>query len=88
MENAMVTALPVDLMPRDLNVMASRYELTAAEAEVTRLLAQGNSLATIAQTTGRTMATVRSHLKSVFMKTGTHRQVELVVLVNACVNSL
>lgn len=86
MENTTVTAPPVDLIPLDLSVMASRYELTAAEAEVTGLLAQGNSPATIAQTTGRTMATVRSHLKTIFMKTGTHRQVELVVLVNAFAN--
>ncbi|MCG8392806.1 MAG: helix-turn-helix transcriptional regulator [Pseudomonadales bacterium] len=66
----------------NLKVMAERYGLTVAEREVVGLLAQGVSLADIAESTGRSRETVRSHLKAVFMKTGTHRQVELVVLVN------
>lgn len=88
MVNAMVTTPPGGLKPQGLREMAARYGLTAAEVEVTGLLAQGDSLSAIAASTGRTRETVRTHLKSIFMKTGTHRQVELVILANASLNRL
>ena len=60
------------------------FGLTPAEARLTRLLAQGASLGEAADLLGVREATVRSRLKSVFLKTGTHRQAELIgVVLNA-----
>lgn len=70
----------VNRQPSKMQAMAERYGLTVAEREVVGLLVQGCSLADIAESTRRSRETVRSHVKSVFTKTGTHRQVELVVL--------
>ena len=64
------------------------YDLTHAEAELVRLIAEGNSLEQVATARGVTMNTVRSQLKQVFSKTETSRQGELVHLVLAGVASL
>ncbi len=61
---------------RDL--LESHYGLTPAEAEVAKRLAQGNDLAHIASHNRTTLHTVRNQLKSIFAKTGTSRQAELV----------
>jgi DNA-binding CsgD family transcriptional regulator len=52
--------------------------LTPAEAGLVAALVGGNSLAQYATRTGRSLGTLRAQLKSVFAKTGTHRQAELV----------
>ena len=57
------------------------YQLTRKEARVAALIAQGESVDTIAKTLRITPNTVRSHLKHVFSKTDTERQAELVHLV-------
>ena len=64
-------------------VLETLYDLTHAEAELVRLVAEGNSLEQVAKTRGVTMNTVRSQLKQVFSKTATSRQGELVHLVLA-----
>ncbi|MBK7416515.1 MAG: hypothetical protein IPJ38_16925 [Dechloromonas sp.] len=56
------------------------YGLTRAEAELTVLLAQGESLEAIAATRTVKFDTVRTQLRTVYKKTGTHRQGELVCL--------
>lgn len=56
------------------------YGLTRAEAELTVLLAQGESLEAIASARTVSLDTVRTQLRTVFKKTGTHRQGELVCL--------
>lgn len=61
------------------------FGLTEAEARVSALLAQGESIVGIAQTVHRSRETVKSHLKSVFRKTNTARQGELVALLSASV---
>ena len=61
-------------------VFARRYQLTAAQAKVCALVYGGRSLATIADTLNVSENTVRSHLKQIFQKTGTHGQMELVHL--------
>jgi DNA-binding CsgD family transcriptional regulator len=53
-------------------------QLTHAEADLARLLAEGLSLEEISRERGVTMNTTRTHLKHVFAKTGTSRQSELV----------
>jgi DNA-binding CsgD family transcriptional regulator len=59
-------------------VLMARYGLTPTEASVARLLAAGAGLERIARALEISMNTVRGHLKQIFVKTGTHRQVELV----------
>ena len=62
-------------------VLEILYQLTPAEGELVRLIAEGRSLEEVAAERGVTMNTVRSQLKQVFSKTGTSRQGELVHLV-------
>lgn len=63
---------------RDLAI--ELFSLSAREAEVVGLICQGRSLREISGTLGVVPDTVRYHLKSIFEKTGTHRQVDLVAL--------
>lgn len=61
-------------------VLRRAFDLTNAEAEVMRALAEGHSLAAIAALRGRSVATLRAQLKSVMAKTETTSQSELVRL--------
>ncbi len=61
--------------------------LTASEARVASLLANGYSADTIAARLGVSLPTVRTHLQHVFSKTDTSRQTELVMLINAIPSS-
>jgi DNA-binding CsgD family transcriptional regulator len=69
---------------RDANPLQSRVQrafcLTSAEVRLTAALAEGTSLKEYAASAGITEGTARVQLKSVFAKTGTHRQAELVAL--------
>jgi DNA-binding CsgD family transcriptional regulator/PAS domain-containing protein len=56
------------------------YGLTSREARVAALLTGGASLADTAAALGISMHTARTHLRSVFRKTETRRQSELVAL--------
>jgi DNA-binding CsgD family transcriptional regulator len=69
-------------------VLEGLYDLTPAEAELLRLLAEGHSLEEVADRRGVTINTARSQLKQVFAKTDTRRQGELVRLVLTGVASL
>jgi DNA-binding CsgD family transcriptional regulator len=69
-------------------VLEGLYDLTPAEADLLRLLAEGRSLEEVAEQRGVTMNTARSQLKQVFAKTDTRRQGELVRLVLTGVASL
>ncbi len=57
-----------------------RLGLTAAEAEVAAKLAQGASVAEIADSRSVSSETVRVQLKSIYAKTGVHNQAQLVAL--------
>jgi DNA-binding CsgD family transcriptional regulator len=64
----------------DAATVAHAFALTDREAAVTCLLADGAALADVAFRLGMQLGTVRVHLRSVFAKTGTNRQAELVAL--------
>jgi DNA-binding CsgD family transcriptional regulator len=64
--------------PPDLCQM---FGLTKSEAATVAALAQGHNPREIAKTRRIGYQTVRTHLRSVFAKTGTRRQAELVALV-------
>ena len=63
------------------DVLASVYRLTPAETRILLRIAQGDTTAEIAHSTGIAMNTVRTHLLRLFAKTGARRQAELVKLV-------
>jgi DNA-binding CsgD family transcriptional regulator len=63
------------------NVLCQMHGLTAAEARIASMLADGRSLNEICEILEIKQNTARSHLKQVFSKTGTSRQGELVKLI-------
>lgn len=61
--------------------LRERYGLTATEAAVAFHAARGKGVAAVATALAIGQGTVRSHLKRVFEKTGTHRQAELAWII-------
>ncbi|WP_158237556.1 helix-turn-helix transcriptional regulator [Bradyrhizobium forestalis] len=64
----------------DPTLIGQAFDLTPAESRLAALLATGASLAGAAEQLRISRETARNHLKSVFSKTGAHRQPELVKL--------
>jgi DNA-binding CsgD family transcriptional regulator len=64
-----------------LTTLRQAFQLTPSEARLALCLAGGKSLEEAAQEMAIAQETARSHLKSVFRKTATHRQGELIALV-------
>jgi DNA-binding CsgD family transcriptional regulator len=62
----------------DTKVLEGLFDLTAAEAAIARDLANGMTIASIAKARGASPNTVRVQVKSIFGKTGIHRQADLV----------
>jgi DNA-binding CsgD family transcriptional regulator len=62
------------------NLLSSAFGLSPAEARLASFLADGASLDEAAHQFGISRETIRNQLKSVFAKTDTHRQSELVAL--------
>lgn len=67
--------------PAALDLAARRFGLTAAETQVLSALAAGLTPDQIAVLRGTGRETVRAQLRSLFTKTGTHRQTQLIRLV-------
>jgi DNA-binding CsgD family transcriptional regulator len=63
-----------------VEAVAAVFGLTAGEIHVAERLLTGRTPAEIAEDLALAMSTVRSHLKSIFAKTGTSRQSDLVRL--------
>lgn len=63
-------------------VFAQFYGLTRAEARLAEMLAAGESLVDAADKLGVAQSTVRSQLKTIFAKTSTNRQSDLVRLMS------
>jgi DNA-binding CsgD family transcriptional regulator len=68
--------IPLEQMLRQL------YRLTKGEASVAQLVLYGEGVQAISDRLSLSNATVRTHLRSIFTKTGTHRQAELVRLLS------
>lgn len=64
----------------DRDLLIRLFGLTRAEAEVALRVLRGDGLRPISDELTLSLATVKTHLQRVFMKTGTHRQAELVRL--------
>jgi DNA-binding CsgD family transcriptional regulator len=71
---------PNDRPKLDVNLLAELLNLTRRQAMLTALLAQGATLGQAAASLGVAANTARWHLKEIFEKTGTHRQIDLVRL--------
>jgi DNA-binding CsgD family transcriptional regulator len=63
------------------DLLQALFDLTPAEARVASLVANGKTIAGIAFADNSSENTIRTHLKSVFQKTGVRRQTELVSLI-------
>lgn len=66
----------------DFSPLATLFGLTPAEIGFCRRLLLGDSVADAADNTGVARETARTRLKSIFHKTGTSRQAELVLLLS------
>ena len=65
--------------PSDV-ILQQVFGTTKAEARIANRVLCGESVQEIAEATGVSVGTVRSQMKALFVKTGTHRQAELVAL--------
>ncbi len=65
-----------------VGILAGLFDLTGAEARVAREIAGGATPEETAIRLGISIETVRTHLKRIFAKTGTHRQADLVRLLS------
>ena len=65
------------------SVIQGLFDLTAAETRVAQMIANGDTVEGIAVNAQISQETVRTHLKSVFSKTGTSRQASLAILLNS-----
>ena len=63
-------------------VLRDAFALTPSEVRIALALADGVDLSRIADLQQISLATVRTHLKAIFLKTETNRQLELALLVN------
>lgn len=80
---ALVLFTPVTIPSAPLtSVLTGLFDLTPAEARVARGISTGQSIDDMALAAGLSRETVRSHLKSLMLKTGTSRQAELAVLLS------
>ena len=63
------------------DALKTHYRLTPTEIGLAEALFHGETLRDFAEARGRSFNTVRNQLKSVFAKTGTNRQSDLVALI-------
>jgi DNA-binding CsgD family transcriptional regulator len=68
-------------------LLQERLGITQSEARVAVSLADGKLVADIARELGMADATVRTHLRNIYRKTGATRQVELVTLVHRALSN-
>lgn len=78
-----VVADPNSTATLDADQLRSLFALTAAEARLASALGSGSSLEAYAEQQGLSINTVRSQLRAVLHRTGTHRQADLMRLLNA-----
>ncbi|CAN7478037.1 LuxR C-terminal-related transcriptional regulator [Pseudoduganella sp. LjRoot289] len=85
---AIVMARDPGAVTASAEVLRQLFDLTPAEASVSRALAAGDSLEEIAAASGVSVNTVKTHLHRVYGKTGTGRQGELVALIHGSTATL
>jgi DNA-binding CsgD family transcriptional regulator len=73
-------------IPTETTLRAS-FGFTAAEARLAARISSGAALESVAESLGISKETGRNQLKSIFAKTGVHRQAELVAVVGSTANA-
>ena len=68
-------------MNESINLLQRHFGLSPAEARLVLRLVAGDTLRSAAAKLAIRYETARTHLKSIFSKTGTNRQAELVVVI-------
>jgi DNA-binding CsgD family transcriptional regulator len=81
---AVVTPVAASGSP-DVDVLQGLFDLTAAEARVTRQLLEGSTVSSIAADNAVSSNTIRSQIRSVFAKTGVSRQTDLMTLLSGSI---
>ena len=80
---AILSFAPDRINDADLGrVLTAHYHLTPAEIRLASAMRNGTSVSDYASSNDLRVDTVRTHLKTIFSKTDTHRQGELVALLN------
>jgi DNA-binding CsgD family transcriptional regulator len=74
--------------PSPFEVIAKTYGLTPSELRVLLAIVEVGGTPEVAEALGVSMETVKTHLRRLFAKTGTHRQADLVKLVAGFANPL
>jgi DNA-binding CsgD family transcriptional regulator len=77
---ALVVVMDTNQTLSPMQLLGKLYDLSPAELRIASALLEGKSLEEYSQEAGVTMNTVRTQLKNLFRKTGTHRQPELVTV--------
>lgn len=77
-ETILIVTHEKDQPALDPSLLTSLFDLTPTEARIASLLVKGHSVRSIAHMQGVETNTIRMQLKSVFNKTGVHRQAQLV----------
>lgn len=75
-------AHPLLGQPPDVHFVAAMLDLTPAEARLAAQLVVGHDLATIALAHGVSINTVKTQMRSIYAKTGTRRQAELIRVIS------
>jgi DNA-binding CsgD family transcriptional regulator len=78
---ALVTISSPEKHARPNRQLREMFGLTAAEAELAAAVAAGKRLDDIAEERGVRITTVRTQMRSIYSKTGTNRQAELVQMI-------
>jgi len=78
---ALIVTDPDDVRTDPAKTLAAGLGLTRAEGRLAGRIGAGEQLKDAAAAEGITLETARTRLKSIFGKTGTHRQTELAILV-------
>lgn len=69
-----------DRLSKQCAALASRYRLSAREAEVVELIIRGHSIARIADRLFVSENTIRTHSKRAYVKLGIHKRQDLLIL--------
>lgn len=73
---------PLDILALKCNALADSYRFTPREREITQHLAQGRTVHTISEMLFVSENTVKSHIKSLYVKLDIHSRAELIDLIS------
>lgn len=79
---ALIMLIQTDKPPSRLKIMGEIYKLSPAELRLAEGLAAGRTIEEHAESAQISINTVKTHLRSLFSKTGTKRQGELIALLS------